>query len=110
PPREHTGVPGCEPQVVEWVSRADMATWRGVVHAFLAAEAMPLALLPGDGLPGRHQALAIRCCGASPRTHLVTFQHPGPTSAYPGRSSRRGLLRASFSPAVDGGPRRGEGT
>jgi hypothetical protein len=38
-----------------------MATLRGLVNALLEAEDMPMDLLPGDVLPGRHQALAILC-------------------------------------------------
>ncbi len=110
PHRSPTGVPGLAPQVVACVSRADMAPLRGLVHALVEAEDMPMDLLPGDGLPGRPQARALLGGGSSPRPPLFPVQHPGPTSAYPGRSSRHGLLRASCSPAVCGWHRRGEVT
>jgi hypothetical protein len=64
PPRSHTGVPGLEQQVWAFVSRSDMATLRGLVHALLEAEARPMDLLPEHGLPGRLQALALLYCGA----------------------------------------------
>jgi hypothetical protein len=38
-----------------------MATLRGLVNALLEAEDMPMDLLPGDVLPGRHQDLVILC-------------------------------------------------
>lgn len=110
PHRSQPGVPGLEQQVLEFVSRADMATLRGVVNALLEAEDMPMALLPGDVLPGRHQALAILCCRSSPLTHRFPLQNPGPTSASPGHSSRPWLLRASCSPAVGGWHRLGNVT
>jgi hypothetical protein len=70
---------------------------------------MPGDVLPGDGLPGHHQGLAL-CFGAWPLTHRFTLQHTGPTSASPGRSSWPGLLRASFSPTACGWPLLGEMT
>ena len=110
PHRSPTGVPGLAPQVWACVSRADMAPLRGLGHALVEAADMPMDLLPGDGLPGRPQARAILGGGSSPRPPLFPLQHPGPTSAYPGRSSRHGLLRASCAPAVCGWHRRGEVT
>ena len=62
---------------------------------------MPLHLFPWDVLPGHHQGVAL-CFGTLPLTHRFTFQDTGPTSAYPGRSSWRWLLRASSSPAACG--------
>ncbi len=47
PHRSQTGVPGLEHQVVELVSRADLAPLRGLVHALWEAEDMPMDLLPG---------------------------------------------------------------
>jgi hypothetical protein len=58
------GVPGLAQQVWACVSRADMATVRGLVKTLLEAEAMPMDLLPGHGLPGRHQARAILGMGS----------------------------------------------
>jgi len=62
---------------------------------------MPVDFLPGDVLPGHHQGLAL-CFGALPLTHRFTFQHTGPTSAYPGHYSWPWLLRASLSPPACG--------
>ena len=62
---------------------------------------MPVDFLPGDVLPGHHQGLAL-CFGALPLTHRFTFQHTGPTSAYPGCYSWPWLLRASLSPPACG--------
>jgi hypothetical protein len=62
---------------------------------------VPLDLLPGDVLPGRHQGLTL-CIGSSPLTHGFTFQNTGPTSAYPGHYLRRWLLRVASSPAASG--------
>jgi hypothetical protein len=61
PHGSQTSGPGLAPQVVEVVYRSDMATWRGVVNALVEAADMPMDLLPGDGLPGRHPARAILC-------------------------------------------------
>ena len=77
PHRSHLGVPGLEPQVLEFVYRSDMATWRGVVNALLEAEDMPMALLPGADLPCRHQALAIRRCCRSTVVMNITCRWSG---------------------------------
>jgi hypothetical protein len=62
---------------------------------------MPVHVLPGNVLPGHHQGLPL-CIGTLPLTHGFTFQHTGPTSAYPERYPRPSLLRASFSPLASG--------
>ena len=62
---------------------------------------MALPFLPRDALPGHLQGQAL-CFGTLPLTHGFTFQHTGPTSAYPGYYSRPLLLRASCSPAASG--------
>jgi hypothetical protein len=62
---------------------------------------MALHFLPRDALPGHLQGHAL-CVGTLPLTHGFPFQHTGPTSAYPGYSSRPLLLRASCSPAASG--------
>jgi hypothetical protein len=62
---------------------------------------VPLDLLPGDVLPGRHQGLTL-CIGSSSLTHGFTFQNTDPTSAYPGHYLRLWLLRASSSPVASG--------
>jgi len=62
---------------------------------------MAMDLLPRNVLPGHHQGLPL-CFGALPLTHGFTFQHTGPTSAYPGRYPRPWLLRASSSPTASG--------
>src|SRR5439155_24072126 len=62
---------------------------------------MALHFLPRDALPGHLQGQAL-CFGTLPLTHGFTFQHTGPTSAYPGYYSRPLLLRASCSPAASG--------
>jgi hypothetical protein len=58
--------------------------------------------LPRDALPGHLQGHTL-CFGTLPLTHGFTFQHTGPTSAYPGDYSRLLLLRASCAPAASGG-------
>jgi hypothetical protein len=95
---------------VAFVHRSDITTLRGVVHALLEAEDLPLDLLPGDALPGRHQGLLLLCIGSEPRTHHFPLQHTGPTSAYPGCYPRPWRLRASCSPVAYGGHLRGEVT
>ena len=62
---------------------------------------MSLRFLPWNALPGHLQGRAL-CFGTLPLTHGFTFQHTGPTSAYPGYYSRPLLLRASCSPAASG--------
>ena len=81
---------------------SDIFMLRGSVHSFLEAEDVPLDFRPGDVLPGHHQGLAILCVGSWPLTHCCTFQHTGPTSAYPGRYPWPWLLRASSSPVACG--------
>jgi hypothetical protein len=71
---------------------------------------MPMDFLPWYLWPGRHQALAILCFGSLPLTHRFTFQHTGPTSAYPERYLWPGLLRASCSPIASGWHLLREGT
>jgi len=71
---------------------------------------MPRDVLPRDGVPGHQQARGILCCGASPRTHSFPLPHPGPPSAYPGRSPGLWLLRASFAPGACRWHRLGEVT
>src|SRR5438105_197719 len=100
--RSQTGIPRFAQQVLEFVYRSDIATPRGLVHALLEAEDMPMNLGPWDLLPGRRQALSILRFGSLPLTHRFTFQHTAPTSAYPGHSSRRLLLRGSSSPVASG--------
>ena len=70
---------------------------------------MALHFLPRDALPGHLQGQALGL-GTLPLTHGFTFQHTGPTSAYPGHSPRPLLLRASCSPAASGWRLRCQGT
>jgi len=49
---------------LEFVDGSDIATLRGLVNSFLEVEDMPLDLLSGDVLPGRHQGLTILCFGS----------------------------------------------
>ena len=63
-PRQQPGVPGLDRQVLACVYGSDISTWRGLVHALVEAEDMPLDVLPRDALPGRHQGLLILCVGS----------------------------------------------
>ena len=109
-PREQPRLPGRAQQVVAGVSRSDVALLRRWGQARVEAEAMPRDVLPRDGVPGHQQARGILCCGASPRPHSFPFPHPGPPSAYPGRSPGLWLLRASFAPGACRWHRLGEVT
>src|SRR5262249_62308569 len=86
--REESSVPGLAQQVLEFASRPDLSTLRGLVNSLLEAEDMPLDFGPWDLLPGRRQALAILRFGSLPLTHHFPFQHTAPTSAYPGHYPR----------------------
>ncbi len=80
---------------------SDIFPLRGLVNPLLEAEDMSLHFLPRDVLPGHLQGQAL-CFGTLPLTHGFTFQHTGPTSAYPGHYPRPLLLRASCAPAASG--------
>ena len=82
---------------MEFTYCPDISALRGLVHALLEAEDMPMNLGPWDLLPGRRQALSILRFGSLPLTHRFTFQNTGPTSAYPGHYPRRWLFRQSCS-------------
>jgi hypothetical protein len=101
-PRSQPCLPGRAEQVWELAYGADITTWRGSGPSLVEAEARALDCLPGDGVPGRHQGLAILGGGSWPLPHHGTFQGTGPTSASPGHSPWPWLLRVSSSPAAWG--------
>ena len=110
PHREQPGIPGLAPQVLALAHGSAISPWRGAGPSLVEAEARPLAWLPGDVLPGRHQGLGSLWVGAWPRTHHGPLQDTGPTSASPGHYAWPWLLRASSSPTACGGCRRREVT